>query len=323
MLRKSRRVLLGLLAVLVLALLALIGFTAGRPPARPALPNPNGYDDFIKARTAVTGGFGAVQVPDYDKLAAFVSANAEALHLIRLGLSRPCAKPMDSEPKLADLLPLLAAEGRLREMDNRPGDAARSYTDAIRLGNEVSRGGEPLDRLLGMAFESVGHQGLVKLAPMLGGRDAHVVLTELEAVDAARVSWPDVLWAQRRSEIRRMLRHPIAWARTQRKVREGVEEGIGTQHKLVMAKERLIAVELALRLCQVEQGRAPAHLRDLVPKHLSKVPEDPFSGRAVIYRPQGTNWLLYSIGPDGVDDGGRPAGRGWPLKGDILFDSSW
>jgi hypothetical protein len=80
---------------------------------------------------------------------------------------------------------------------------------------------------------------------------------------------------------------------------------------------------LALRCYQSEQGHPPARLADLVTNYLSAVPQDPFSGKPMIYRPQGTNWLLYSAGPDGVDDGGRPAARAWPLRGDILFDSSW
>ena len=43
----------------------------------------------------------------------------------------------------------------------------------------------------------------------------------------------------------------------------------------------------------------------------------------IVYHNQGTNWLLYSVGTDGVDDGGRPAGRGVNSKGDLFFDSLW
>ena len=64
----------------------------------------------------------------------------------------------------------------------------------------------------------------------------------------------------------------------------------------MVARERLLAAELALRCYQSEQGHPPARLDDLVPNYLSKVPQDPFSGQPLIYRAQGTNWLLHSAG---------------------------
>jgi hypothetical protein len=91
--------------------------------------------------------------------------------------------------------------------------------------------------------------------------------------------------------------------------------------KTAMAHERLTAVELALRCYLADQGRPPGRLDDLAPRYLSRTPTDPFSGQPLIYRPQNTNWLLYSVGPDGVDDGGRPAARGLGAKGDLLFNT--
>ena len=71
-----------------------------------------------------------------------------------------------------------------------------------------------------------------------------------------------------------------------------------TKHKTVVARERLLAVELALRCYQSEQGHPPARLGELATNYLSHVPEDPFSGQPLVYRAQGTNWLLYSVGPE-------------------------
>ena len=81
-----------------------------------------------------------------------------------------------------------------------------------------------------------------------------------------------------------------------------------------------------LRCYQSEQGRAPTGLEQLVPQYLQRVPSDPFSGRPMIYRPQGTNWLLYSVGEDGVDNGGKRSGRpgsGAVTKGDLFYDSPY
>jgi hypothetical protein len=66
-----------------------------------------------------------------------------------------------------------------------------------------------------------------------------------------------------------------------------------------------------------------------VPKYLQRVPSDPFSGHPLVCRPQGTTWLLYSVGPDRVDDGGKPmtrdnSGNGPVVyKGDLFYDSPW
>jgi len=47
----------------------------------------------------------------------------------------------------------------------------------------------------------------------------------------------------------------------------------------------------------------------------------PLSGKPLVYRAQGTNWLLYSVGPDVVDDGGKPAEGRLAGKGDLFFES--
>jgi hypothetical protein len=98
------------------------------------------------------------------------------------------------------------------------------------------------------------------------------------------------------------------------------------RHKKVVAHERLLVAELALRCCRSEQGQVPTGLEQLVPKYLQRVPLDPFSSSPVIYRPQGTNWLLYSVGEDGADDGGKRVGRsvsGTVTKGDLFYDSPY
>jgi hypothetical protein len=41
----------------------------------------------------------------------------------------------------------------------------------------------------------------------------------------------------------------------------------------------------------------------------------------MIYRPQGTNWLLYSVGPDLVDNGGRPGRTADSRPGDVFYNA--
>jgi len=71
------------------------------------------------------------------------------------------------------------------------------------------------------------------------------------------------------------------------------------------ALKRLLLISLALRQYRVEHGRYPAQLSVLAPAYLAAVPDDPFALKApFMYRPTGNTYLLYSVGPDGQDDGG-------------------
>src|SRR5207249_7607601 len=140
--------------------------------------------------------------------------------------------------------------------------------------------------------------------------EARPVVTALETIDAARVTWDEI----KRNESRFVYYqfhtkfNPITWVTTRWQRWRGIQRA-AVRHKRIIAHERLLAAELAVRCYQSEQGHSPTGLEQLVPKYIQHVPLDPFSGRPMNYRLQGTNWLLYSVGEDGVDDGGRPVGR--------------
>jgi hypothetical protein len=77
-------------------------------------------------------------------------------------------------------------------------------------------------------------------------------------------------------------------------------------HFRSLARRRMAAVALAIRLYQVDHDRRPATLSELVPDYLASVPEDPFSpNRSPIgYAPGARRAIVYSVGLDGIDDGG-------------------
>jgi hypothetical protein len=329
--RRVRVLLLASAVIVVLTTLTVLLLTVDRLPPLPPLPNPNGYDDFLKAAALLTGDAGNASTLRHEALRALVSANSESLRLLRLGLTRQCAFPAASamtnvSGMLSDLAAmkrlgqLLAAEGRLREQDNRLADAAQSYVDAIRLGKEISRGGFIINRLVGIACEAIGGTPLNKLVPKLNPQEARPVISELEKIDSAGITWEEV----QRNETRLSRYHnPFAWVKALWQRRQTTQGGERV-HNRVMAHERLLTAELAVRCYQSEQGRLPSSLAQLVPRYLQHVPSDPFSGRPVIYHPQGANWLLYSVGEDGVDDGGKPEGpsvSGAVKKGDLFYDS--
>lgn len=69
----------------------------------------------------------------------------------------------------------------------------------------------------------------------------------------------------------------------------------------------LLTVALALYAYKMEHGASPSTLDALVPSYLTHVPDDPFAlNDPLRYRRAGAKYRLYSVGPDGRDDGGRP-----------------
>ncbi len=81
---------------------------------------------------------------------------------------------------------------------------------------------------------------------------------------------------------------------------------------------RLVAVASAIRLHKLRTGQYPANLEVL---NLGDLIIDPFSGKPLRYRIEPKKgFLLYSIGPDKVDDGGTTVYRDTSLgSGDIVF----
>ncbi|MBN9689572.1 MAG: hypothetical protein J0M24_04980 [Verrucomicrobia bacterium] len=85
----------------------------------------------------------------------------------------------------------------------------------------------------------------------------------------------------------------------------------------------------AVTACAVERYRLqhasklPTQLEQLVPEFLPTVPLDPFDGRPLRYVPSREGYVLYSVGPDKVDDRGRPNQRsrkpGEPTTWDVTF----
>ncbi|CAN5245865.1 hypothetical protein BH11PLA2_BH11PLA2_22170 [soil metagenome] len=72
-------------------------------------------------------------------------------------------------------------------------------------------------------------------------------------------------------------------------------------------EQNAINLELAFALEAyfAEHQKYPAKLDDLAPKFIKKVPDDLFSGKALIYKPNGKDYQFYSVGVNGKDDGGR------------------
>jgi hypothetical protein len=67
---------------------------------------------------------------------------------------------------------------------------------------------------------------------------------------------------------------------------------------------RVTITSLWIAVYHQERGTYPDRLEQLVPNYLPAIPVDLFDGQPLRYRRSDDGYVLYSIGPDGVDNGG-------------------
>ena len=97
------------------------------------------------------------------------------------------------------------------------------------------------------------------------------------------VHYPDLYWGHGHDPVVRFRMFFGAWARRQ-----------------------MAATALAVRLYRLDYEHRPATLDELVPDYLPRVPSDPFTAddSPLRYAPDADPPVLYSVGPNGRDDGG-------------------
>lgn len=69
-------------------------------------------------------------------------------------------------------------------------------------------------------------------------------------------------------------------------------------------------IGFALAAHRAERGTYPRQLDDLVPHYLPSVPDDPFANHPFRCKPEEYGFLLYSLGPNQKDNGGRLDSQG-------------
>lgn len=292
MTKKTRNwlIVFGILALPFLIYLGFFIFDMSAPPPLPPLPNPNGYDDFVKAGTMIRN-----DVWDYDKmneqqLQQVVSADAAALSLARAGLSKQCRVPIEfSETYISNHLTELAgfkrmaeaftAEGKLAEMENRPADAAQSYLDAARLGGEITRGGVLIDELVGIADEAIGTSSLQTIAGQLDAKSCREAAASLELFDSNRETLAETLQMEDEWSLRTYpgWRNELARG-TESNSLSAARSAVSRKFDAQQQKTRQLMIDLAARAYELEKGKPPASASDLVPDYLKAVPKNPVTG---------------------------------------------
>jgi hypothetical protein len=79
---------------------------------------------------------------------------------------------------------------------------------------------------------------------------------------------------------------------------------------------QLTRLAAALAVFRAERRAYPAKLDELVPSMIKKLPVDIYNAKPFLYQRLGEGYLLYSVGENGVDDGGSY--QDWHFKGQSL-----
>jgi hypothetical protein len=91
---------------------------------------------------------------------------------------------------------------------------------------------------------------------------------------------------------------------------ESISDFGSVMRKVMVANtsKRVVITAIALKRYQLKRGNYPPNLDSLVPEFLSTVPLDPVDGKPLRYHPNADGtFLLFSVGENGVDDGGNPS----------------
>jgi hypothetical protein len=291
MTRQTRNWLIALLVIYstpVFVVVGIVAFLALRPlPPLAPLPDPNAYDDLVKAGqlvSAVTVNYAKLGVP---QLRAVVATNAAALALARDAIDNACRVPVrysqngpgNNYDKFRRLAQAFAAEGRLAELDKHKDKAVECDLELIRLGADAARGGVLVDALIGSSIESIGSTDLAKLASQLDAQTCRDAAATLERVDAEKPSWDGVMkqendWIRRTFGMRSIVVEFIFHQQMKR-------NGARTQKNYLAEQLRLrrLELDLASRAYELEQGHHPASSADVVPEYLKAVPKSPSTGK--------------------------------------------
>jgi hypothetical protein len=87
------------------------------------------------------------------------------------------------------------------------------------------------------------------------------------------------------------------------------------------ALHHMTIVTIALRRYELAHSRTPASLQELVPAFLAVVPDDPFDNKPLRWDAQ-KKWL-YSVGENGIDDGGKHSAPEKATDLDIVMPYWW
>ncbi len=315
---KIARVAMLLLSGLVLACLVPIYVKIIRPlPPRTFVSNPIEQANYRQ----LVDEIGKIQTSPWTLSG---SEELSTLATLDLLLSEPFAVwGVDNHnPNLGNQLEEFRVVARRFRQDAVQATSDRPYRENIdaamrclRLGSGLSRGGCISHLLTGIAIEDIGYERLASVHDQIPIDEVAALLAEFAAIKQTRESLASIKaaadldcerwlgWRYRLS----MVGFELTAARPEH-CHTMVSPTVQASEAAIKRRDtaqRLVETELTIRLFTAAHDRPPATLNELVPDFLTSVGLDPYSEAPLIYRTDENGYTLYSIGQDGIDDGGN------------------
>lgn len=281
-------------------------------PPPPPLPNPNGYDFYVRAANLaqttnvsqggprLTGNQAFGPNPERPVTRAEEDAelvrNAPAVKTLRDGFAFPSRQKATRSftaqfPKYAKmrmLARLLAFEARVKSARGSHAGAVNSGLDAMRLGEDLPRGGPLIAELVGIAISAIGRRPLWAEADHLSASEARAAARRLEAIRALHVPYADTLveekWGMQASladefrkkstaQVVRDMTDGSAWGAPAGGVQNWLRTARLQARLLLTSKRRILKNNAAYMDALVARARQPYARRGPLPP----LPNDPIN----------------------------------------------
>ena len=251
----------------------------------------------------------------------------------------------------------LVIEAQARVQQGKREEAIGSAQDCLRLGRNLTINGLVMDQLVAWSISAMGAGTLDRVlnacrpsaerliefanwneqnrAEMQSLADTLALETKLKLAMMRQVT-PEqyaaymvevIEWAGQPAHIRGPTPEAPWEAASFSLINEGTWARAAEKKLMNDASLAGISIRCALEAHREREGRCPRTLAALSPDYLAEVPVDPCSGKDFVYvlrRLDGTGgYELYSVGPDGDDDGGQLVWSGSDENGDLLIAPEW
>ena len=306
-------------------------------------PVPNGYNDLlsageIAARTRFDGTLD-VELASAVQLQAEVNKCQRVYEIVSRALGKPSAVPidyksedsllMDNPPAFRAIARALVGKARLAELEGRYDDASSCYRQSVNLGYNIRRGGLLIHALVGMACSGIGANPLYHIRSELSESERRRCIETLVRLDANDETFDEIwhrdrVWSQRAMGWHGHLKQILGDIGRQSFFLD--PDTYPYHYWTHQATIRLLICELALASFHRRHDRWPESLSELVPDYVAQVPIDPLdpNGAELRYRRGANDYVLYSVGPNCLDDGGASPIEddfpGMPETGDLRLD---
>jgi hypothetical protein len=307
-------------------MLVLIALARPLPSVDTTLPTPNGYNELANIgkqfRASAMWKEIVANVVDTGKLDAAIAKQEAEFIGLRKALDMPFAIPVhydlisdtatDEFQSITNLAYVIDAKA---DALMRAGNEQESFAwrmDNLRLAQLFSRTGVLNHYSRSSAIEGDESGNVYRHLSSMSSSQLKTAIRELADYDRHREPFPKIRARQLVWEVK-----TNGWTNRIRDVFDNIADSgtvnvyADTIYPLDQAVYRLIQVEMAVRLYQIERDKLPDQLTDLVPNYLPSLPTDPFARGTQTFRYalSKRGFELWSTGPDRKDDGGAPLQR--------------